>query len=236
MKWIFAILLVINILFFTAMNLGGSHGRETMRGHDPVKAENIKLLAESPQKADPASALSSIPAKPELCLEWGLFSGDNLRQAEQALETLQLGSKLVQYKTVKPDGYWVYITPRRTLQEAQKKEEELKKLGVPESFIIRENSKWQYAISLGIFATEEAALKFLEQLREKGVKSAVAGARNQATDVASFQIKDMSETITAAVMKLKLDFPGSELKAVECRKPEVEVKPEKKRLTTNLHE
>ncbi len=224
MKWIFAILLGINILFFTVMNLGNSHDRETLRGHEPVKAENIKLLAEPPLKTDPALAMPSIPAKPELCLEWGLFSGDDLRRAEQALETLKLGSKLVQYKTVKPDGYWVYITPRRTLQEAQKKEEELKNLGVPESFIIRENSKWQYAISLGIFATEEAALKFLAQLRDKGVKSAVSGPRNQATDVASFQIKDTSETITAAVTKLKLDFPGSELKAVECRKPEAESK------------
>lgn len=224
MKWIFAILLGINILFFTVMNLGGNRDREALRGHEPVKAENIKLLAEPPKKTDPVLVLSSIPDKPELCLEWGLFSGDDLRRAEQALETLKLGSKLAQYKTVKPDGYWVYITPRRTLQEAQKKEEELKKLGVPESFIIRESSKWQYAISLGIFATEEAALKFLDQLREKGVKSAVSGPRNQATDAASFQIKDTSETITAAVTKLKLDFPGSELKAVECRKPEAESK------------
>ena len=229
MKWIFAILLVINILFFTVMQLNSSHGREPMRGHEPVKAEKIKLLAE-PQKApELALAMSESPvksgdgapveAKPEICLEWGQFSGDTLKRVTQALEKLQLGEKLIQRKAEKSGGYWVYVTPRKTLQEAQKKVDELKQLGVQESYIVREPSVMQYAISLGIFSTAEAAAKYLDQLREKGVKSAVSGPRTQEIDATVFQIKDSGESMTAQLTKLKLDFPGSELKAVECRKP-----------------
>lgn len=228
MKWIFAILLVVNVLFFTVMQLNSSHGRETLRGHEPVKADKIKLLAE-PQKAptltlamsdSPAKPGNSTPveAKPEICLEWGQFSGDTLKRVAQALEKLQLGEKLIQRKAEKSGGYWVYVTPRKTLQEAQKKVDELKRLGVQESYIVRESSVMQYAISLGIFSTAEAATKYLDQLREKGVKSAVSGPRTQEIDATVFQIKDGGEAMTAQLTKLKQDFPGSELKAVECRK------------------
>jgi len=228
MKWIFAILVVINILFFTVMQLNSSHGREPMRGHEPVRAEKIKLLTE-PQKApEMALALSESPvksgdnapveAKPEICLEWGQFSGDTLKRVAQALEKLQLGEKLIQHKAEKSGGYWVYVTPRKTLKEAQKKVDELKQLGVQDSYIVREPSAMQYAISMGIFSTDEAATKFLDQMREKGVKSAVSGPRTQEIDATVFQIKDSGESMTAQLAKLKLDFPGSELKAVECRK------------------
>jgi septation ring formation regulator EzrA len=229
MKWIFAILVVINILFFSVMQFNSSHGREPMRGHEPVRAEKIKLLTE-PQKApEMALALSESPvksgdnapveAKPEICLEWGQFSGDTLKRVAQALEKLQLGEKLIQHKAEKSGGYWVYVTPRKTLKEAQKKVDELKQLGVQESYIVREPSAMQYAISMGIFSTAEAATKFLDQMREKGVKSAVSGPRTQEIDATVFQIKDSGESMTAQLAKLKLDFPGSELKAVECRKP-----------------
>lgn len=229
MKWIFAILLVINILFFTVMQLNSSHGRETMLGHEPVKAEKIKLLAE-PQKApELALAMSEasvksgdsapVEVKPEICLEWGQFSGDTLKRAVQALEKLHLGETFIQHNAEKSGGYWVYVTPRKTLQEAQKKVAELKQLGVQESYIVREPSVMQYAISMGIFSTAEVAAKYLDQLREKGVKSAVSGPRIQEIDATVFQIKDSGESMTAQLTKLKQDFPGSELKAIECRKP-----------------
>lgn len=227
MKWVFAILLVINILFFTMLQLGSSHGREPEHSHEPVSAEKIKLLAEVPKAL--ALAKSESPAnpgdsasteiKPDVCLEWGQFSGDALKRVAQTLEPLQLGDKLMQYKAEKNGGHWVYVTPRKTLQDAQKKVDELKRLGVRESYIVRESSPMQFAISLGIFSTAEAAAKYLDQLREKGVKSAVSAPRAQEIDAAVFQIKDSGESMTAQLTKLKLDFPGSELKAVECRKP-----------------
>lgn len=229
MKWIFSILLVINILFFTVMQLGSSHSKEPMRGHEPVKADKIKLLAELPIAPEMALAMSESPlksgdsvpvaAKPEICLEWGQFSGDTLKRVTQALEKLQLGEKLIQHKAEKSWGYWVYVTPRKTLQEAQNKIAELKQLGVQESYIVREPSGMQYAISMGIFSTAEAAAKHLDQLREKGVKSAVSGPRTQEIDATVFQIKDSGEPMTEQLTKLKLDYPGSELRAVECRKP-----------------
>lgn len=230
MKWIFAILLVANLLFFVVMQAGSGTARDTLRGHEPVKADQVKLLPEPVKQPvlaltmSEATSKSTVPpnaaeAKPEVCLEWGQFSGDALNRATLALDKLQLGDKLVARKAEKTGGYWVYVAPRKTLPEAHKKVDELKQLGVAESFIIRDAGKMQYAISLGIFSTEEAATKFLEQLREKGVKSAVSGPRTQEIDATVFQVRDGSDAMSAQLAKLKLDFPGSELKAVECRKP-----------------
>lgn len=223
MKWIFAILLLINILFFSIMESGRSHGTESMRGHEPVKADKIILLAVPPKAPAAEVAIKSgvgapPEVKPEICLEWGSFTGETLKHVSQALDKLQLGEKLMQHKAEKSGGYWVYVTPRKSLQEAQKKMEELKRAGVRESYILRESSTMQYAISLGIFSTVEASNKFLSQMRDKGVKSAVSGPRTQEIDATVFQIKDSSESMTTQLTKLKQDFPGSELKAVECRK------------------
>ncbi|HUW49494.1 MAG TPA: SPOR domain-containing protein [Sulfuricella sp.] len=222
MKWIFAILLVINILFFAVMRLAGSHGTDSQQGHEPVKAEKIKLLAEPYKKSESTEKSGEVAnvVKPNVCLEWGAFSGNEVKRAAQALEKLQLGSKQIQHKAEKPNGYWVYISPRKTLQEAQNKIAELKGLGIQDAFIIRDGSKWKYAVSLGIFSTVESAAKYLEQLREKGVRSAASGPRSQEADAIAFQIKDVSDSMTAALTKLKLDFPGSELKALECGKPD----------------
>ncbi len=230
MKWIFAILLVVNVAFFGMMQLGGNRTAEAARGHEPVQAEKIRLLPEAPAKPEPAPAAPGAPNKPAetaaaepkpvVCLEWSVFSADDAKRATQALDKLQLGDKLAQYPATKQDGYWVYMAPRKTLQEAQKKVEELKRRGVQDSFIMRDGLKWQYAISLGVFSTEEAAAKYLGQLREKGVNTAVSAPRTHDTGSVVFQARDSSDGMAAALAKLKLDFPGSELKATECRKAE----------------
>lgn len=221
MKWMFAILLVINILFFTVMRFAGNQGADTPQGHEPVKAEKIKLLAEPYKKSEgTGKSQTTNVARPDVCLEWGTFSGIDAKRAVQALDKLQVSNKQIPHnKAEKPKGFWVYIPPRKTLPEAQNKMAELKGLGIQDAFIIREGSTWKYAVSLGIFSTAESATKYLEKLREKGVRSAAAGPRSAEADAISFQFKDGGESLAATLTKLKLDFPGSELKALECGKP-----------------
>ena len=65
---------------------------------------------------------------------------------------------------------------------------ELKALGVGVLNVVQENDPSQFAISLGAFKTEEAANNTLAQLRQKGVRSAVAGPRGAKTSI--FVIRD----------------------------------------------
>lgn len=69
-------------------------------------------------------------------------------------------------------SYWVYIPPLANKKEVDTKVAELKKLQVPEYFVIQEDGPNNHAISLGLFSTRDAADNYLETLRGKKVRSA----------------------------------------------------------------
>ena len=68
----------------------------------------------------------------------------------------------------------------------------------------------------GIFKTEDAAQKFLESLKDKGVKSAVVGERMSKLMFTVFVLKNPDAGTTAKVVELQNEFAGSELKAAAC--------------------
>ena len=102
---------------------------------------------------------------------------------------------------------WVFIPPLPSKADAERKAGELKKLGVSEFFIVSEAGPNQYAISLGLFASEQGAKDLLEALKAKGVRSAKVGlrggkvtnvhleARGDATQIQG--LKDSGTAITA---------------------------------------
>jgi len=102
---------------------------------------------------------------------------------------------------------WVFIPPLPSKADAERKAGELKKLGVTEFFIVSEAGANQYAISLGLFSSEQGAKDLLEALKAKGVRSAKVGlrggkvtnvhleARGDATQIQG--LKDSGTAITA---------------------------------------
>jgi len=217
MRWIFALLLLGNIAFFAAMQMPRDKtGSDTMASHAPYHGENIRLIAEDEAPTAPSSP--SALAAAQVCLEWGLFADQELAQARAALEPLKLGDSDISVRSapVKAGSFWVYIPPQKSKQDANRKVEELKRLGIEDSFVMQDNNTWRYAVSLGVFSTQEAADKYLAQIREKGVRSAKAAPRNLDGGHSSILIKAVGTNIEAELVKLKQDFPATELKAVPC--------------------
>jgi len=217
MRWAFALLLMANIAFLVAMQLPqGKAGNESMAAHAPYLAEKIRLIAnEETQHQQPLPAAAPAPA--QICMEWGLAAQD-LERAQTALKPLKLGENdvTVHETSGKSRSYWVYIPPLKSRQEANKRVEELKGLGIQDSFVMQDKNKWRYAVSLGLFSTEEGAAKHLAQMREKGVKSAQTRPRNLEGGHASLIIRASRENLEVELVKLKQNFPDSELKAVAC--------------------
>lgn len=218
MRWLFALLLIANIAFFAMMQLPqGDAGSDSMASHAPYHAEQIRLLAEADLTR--AQPLAQPAPPPRICLEWGMFSKAELARAQDALKPLQLGEDAITVRSVpeKASKYWVYIPPSKSRPEALKKQEELKGLGIEDSLVMQDNNKWRHAISLGVFSTQEAADKHLAELRTKyNVKSAKSGPRTLEDGHSSMLIKASGTNLEADLVKLKLDFPGTELKAVPC--------------------
>lgn len=231
MKRLFWLLLLVNLVFFAIMQWGGAliEDNRSMQPQQAFNAEKIRLQPASsvvlPAPAAQSSVLSvlsvssvsSVLALPAaVCLEWGEFSGSDFTRASTALSALYLGDKLTQRQTEHVSGYWVYIPPQKSRAEADRKIGQLKARGVVEYFVVKEEGKWQNAISLGIFKTEDAAQKFLGSLAAKGVISAKVGERTSKLTFTVFELKNLDNGMADKVKALQEEFPGSELKTVDC--------------------
>lgn len=223
MKWVVWGLLLINALLVAYFNLATSPSAGVKATHQAMQPEKIKLLTPAEIEALPKKSSEAADAQPQAaapvqysCYEWGSFSTASLPRARNILAKFSLNSAVKQKTSQEATRYWVYIPRQRSLQMAQARVEELRKLGVQESFVILE-PQWRYAISLGVFKDEQLATKLLDELKGRGVVSAVKGMRNQESGRASLLIDQMSSDMASEIDKLKPDFPGSELKQVACQ-------------------
>lgn len=174
-----------------------------------------------------ASAVISVPAtpllpannkqNPRICLEWGDFSGADLKRATEALSALQLGEgKISQRQIEYKKGYWVYIPPLKSKTAATQKASQIRALGVKEYFIVQEAGAFRYAISLGVFKTQEAAQNHLRELRVKGISTARVGERASKLKTTMFVLNDVEASIEEKLTAAKKELPGGEVKRVPC--------------------
>jgi hypothetical protein len=83
--------------------------------------------------------------------------------------------------------------------------------------LLEDRGKWRFAISFGVFPTEDAATVRLNQLKEKGVKSAKLLKREAPGN--AFYVRQADEKTAAALNKLQARFSETALKQVDCRAP-----------------
>lgn len=179
-----------------------------------VSAASPVVAASVPAPALHAATELAQPAK-LACMEWGEFSGGDLQRAEKALAALKL-EKHLKTRTVEYDNaYWVYIPPLKKHTLVEKKVAQLKSLDV-DYFVIQEPGAWQNAISLGVFKTQEAAKKYLEELHVRGVKSGKVGSRASKLKFTIFVLNRLDSAMSSQVTALHKDFVDSELKTISC--------------------
>ena len=214
MKWVFFLLLAANLGLAALPYL-----RERWPNPDAqlvgqqMNADQIRIVA--PRPILPPAAVTGLPA-PGLCLEWGSFGGADLPRAQAALDGLALGERVRKTEFAVSTSYWVFIPPLKSKPDMDRKSRELKELGIAESSPILETGRWRYAIALGVFRNEDGAKRHLALLREKGVRSAQIGEREQRITQTAFQVRNPTEAQTAQLANLKSKYPGTELRAVDC--------------------
>ena len=149
-------------------------------------------------------------------MEWGAFSGAAVAQADAAMTELDLTPDQFKRVVVEASGYWVYIPPLKSRNDAEKSAKALKDRGVTEYSVVQEQTPWRNAISLGIFRTDEAAQSFLAALAKKGVTEAVAEKRDNFLRQVVFYVREPSEITVAKLASLRASLPASEVRAVPC--------------------
>ena len=176
--------------------------------------EKVKLLT-------PRQVAGLGPAKAaqlaNVCLEWGGFTDSEKAAVLAALEPMQLGKQMSQRRIESTSAYWVYVPPLSSKSAAEKKVTELKTQGLKDFFILTDGAQ-KNAISLGVFKTEDAANKFLDTVKGKGLKTAKSGARTQTIQQTIVILRDPQPAQTEQLQQLKNDFPGSEVRLGPCDK------------------
>jgi hypothetical protein len=219
MRALFLLLVLANLAFFA----WARYGSPPENGLDPapltrqIEPEKLRIVGpdDAPQAA-PATLKSVAAAKPLpvlfACLEWGSFTLADAPRAEKALEPLALGTRLAQRRTEEAAGWWVFIPPQGSRQAALKKAAELKALGVEDYFVVPDEGPQRWALSLGVFRSEEAAQARLATLRQQGVRSAAVGPRETVVPKIWLQVTGVDAPLEVRLKEIARSIEGSELK------------------------
>jgi hypothetical protein len=180
-----------------------------LRGDEPAAPPAPPPAPPAAEKPGPAPE----PVAVVSCIEWGGFAPAEAPRAETALEPLALGARLSQRRSEETAGWWVYLPQQPNRETALKKAGELKKLGVDDYFVVQEAGRWRWAVSLGVFSTEDAAKNRLEALRAKGVRNAQVGTRELQVQKVWLQVRGAEAAQQARLKEISAGFEGTELRA-----------------------
>jgi hypothetical protein len=229
MRALFLLLVLANLFFYAYAQVAREPG--TAEKQIPllqIAPEKIKLLGtggkpppEKEKKQAPRKSIPPAPPKtaalvPGACLEWGIFAGPGVAKAEAALAKLELPEDRIERTVTDAGGYWVYIPPLKNKAEADRKVVELQDLGITEFFVVQDPGQWRYAISLGIFRSDESAQAFLAKLKQQKVRSAITARRENFLRQVAFYVREPNEATVARLILIQEQFPDTELKAGPC--------------------
>jgi hypothetical protein len=165
-----------------------------------------------PQAAGAAGTPAERAAPAAACLEWGGFAVAEAPKAIEAIAPLALGDKLVQRRTDETAGWWVYVPSQGSRAAAQKKAAELKALGVEDYFIVQDEGPQRWALSLGVFRSEDLAKGRLEALKARGVRSAQVGERQTPVQKVWLQVRGADAAQQAKLRETAPGFAGTEIR------------------------
>lgn len=221
MKFLLLLLLLANLALFAILQWGGDLSAR-QAAHPPINPERIRLAGEKPPVAKPvkpapaqvAPIQAAAPAR--VCMKWGPIAPGRLDNALELLNELKLGERLVRHEQGSPGGpYWIYIPPQSSKAEADRKVEELVRLGVKDVAAVREAGAMQHAISLGLYAKEAIASARLAELRKKGVQNARIEARGKTASL--FVLRDLDTSEQDKMEQIQQVFGGTRLQQVACQ-------------------
>jgi hypothetical protein len=215
MRTLFFILLLANVVFFAWSRYfspsEAAADAVLARRNEPDKLKIVPPAepAQAPLTQKPVAG----PVATSGCLELGGFTLTDFARAEKALEPLALGARLGQRRIDETASWWVFIPSQGSRQSALKKAAELKARGVNDYYVMGEEGDSPWALSLGVFRSEQAALARLAALREQGVRTALVGSRDTVVPRIWLQVKGTDPALEARLKEIARQLEGSELRA-----------------------
>lgn len=224
--------LVLALLVANAVFWGWSHGALGALGWAPVRPDEPERLARQvhaqalhlvPAPGDaapaPARAASTPDTAPQaaaastggVCLQAGPFDERQAGVLRSAAQALPAGHWRLD-GTALPGRWMVYIGKLADADAVRAKRAELRELGVDTD---RPGAALEPGISLGRFASEEAATRALTELGRKGVRSARVVPERRDTPAFVLRLPQADAALRAQVLALGPALAGRDLRACD---------------------
>lgn len=113
-----------------------------------------------------------------------------------------------------PGSWWVFVPPQKNRRDADKKAAELKKLGIADLYVVQESGANQFAVSLGLYKSEQGARERLEAVQGKGVRSARIQVREAPTDKVLVEVRGPAERVVRVLAELPAEYAA--LQPADC--------------------
>ena len=186
-----------------------------------VDVADAALLAPAPAPApaEPAAPAAPVAATPDLiaCVQAGPFSTADARRFETRIASLDLAARQsrIEVPFQEVTSRLVYLPPNGGREGAQRRVAELKERGVENFFIMQGDNPLRYAISLGVFKTDGAAQKLVDQLQRQGVRGVRVLPRGPQGTRPAFQYRAIEPALRTQLAGIVDNYSGAELG--DCR-------------------
>src|SRR5512145_1710830 len=147
MKLAFLLLVLVNLLLFAWQQ--GAFGRFAEPGREPervarqIEPERFRVLTEADvrelrERATQGGAAVDLDVA-QACVDFGDFPAADAARVEKTLAALAPAVTIETRPVEGPGWYMVYLPPHKTLAEAERRADELRKLGVKDLMVMSEN-------------------------------------------------------------------------------------------------
>lgn len=228
LKFVCGALLVANLAMFV-IERGEPAGHEPARMKNQLHPDRIRLLpatasppapaadapaAAAPPAAAPAAATTAGAAGATgatgACIELASFTAAEAGRFEARMAELGLADRVSRREVPTPSSYMVMIPPQGSREAADAKTEELRRLGISDTFVIQDNSPRRWGIALGTFRTDEAAQSHLAAMSRRGVRTARVEQFGTGPARIAIQLRGLDAAAEAQVTRARAEFPRQE--------------------------
>ena len=218
MRFLFFLLLVVNMAFAAHQWLN-----ETRSGaEDPAKREinrdALKILSVT-DATSAAKTVAKVSTAKQLveslsgaaCIEMSGVRPADAARAQQAFAAMNLSDRIMERKVEEASRYWVFIPAAKDRKTVDATVAALKKQNIKDVSLVADNT-----ISLGVFSSDDAASRYLAEVRAKGVKDAEKGPRSSQVREYVFTVREPDTNLVARLTLMQSEYMGSVLKAAPC--------------------
>jgi hypothetical protein len=159
----------------------------------------------------PAAAPTSMQvAATAACIDVGSFNPVQARRFEAQMASTMPDVRLARRDAQETSSHMVLIPSQGSKEGADRKVAELRRLGLSDLYVIQDSSALRWAISLGIFKSEEAARAHLAALGQRGVQSARLIEHHADVLKVAYQLRGLDDTTRLRLERIKPRYPAQE--------------------------